>query len=96
MSDAIVHISQYTILGPQLKRDNGVLEAVYSLYYLPVQYVLLLPFTPGEDTDFRTEVQALIKKNALDKRVQLIESRAPSVTPEAFASAVLHDGRLYE
>jgi len=82
----------FYILGPSVKPDNGVLEAIYSLQYLPQNYQLLLPSDSQADEMFQIEITSHIKKNALSKRVHFV-SAEEATAPEAFASAMLKMAR---
>jgi hypothetical protein len=82
----------FYILGPTVKRDNGVLEAIYSLQYLPQNYRLLLPAAAHTDEMFQIEIASHIKKNALGSRVHFV-STDDGIAPEAYASALLKMAR---
>jgi hypothetical protein len=82
----------FYILGPALKRDNGVLEAIYSLQYLPQNYQLFLPAAASADEMFQIEIASHIKNNALGQRVHFVSADA-GVAPEAYASAMLKMAR---
>lgn len=82
----------FYILGPAVKRNNGVLNAIYSLQYLPQNYQLLLPASNISDEMFQVEITSHIKKNALDGRVHFVSSGEGS-EPEAYASAMLKMAR---
>ena|SRR5688572_24425772 len=77
------------IVGPALKRDNGVLEAICSLQYLPTSYKLILPAASPEDSSFRKEIMSKIEQSALRERVLFSNNVRSAESPEAFASAVL-------
>jgi hypothetical protein len=79
----------FFIIGPAMQPDNGVLEAIYSLLYLPLNYKLMLPTVAPENTTFREEVTTAIEKNALQERVHFVYPGNSTGSPEAFASAAL-------
>lgn len=83
----------YYILGPAVKPNNGVLEAIYSLQYLPQNYQLLLPANTDIDEIFHGEIITHIKRNALGNRVHFISTDMTDEAPEAYASAVLKMAR---
>ncbi len=87
-------VKNFFIMGPAMQDNNGVIEAVYSLYYLPVNFKLLLPAVCSADEQFRNKIVSIIKENALDERVYFINSQNSSNgSPEAFASAVFDMAR---
>ncbi|MET0779643.1 MAG: hypothetical protein ABWY71_02300 [Candidatus Saccharimonadales bacterium] len=84
----------FFIIGPAMQPDNGVLEAIYSLLYLPLNYKLMLPtVASSEDMTFREEINAAIEKNALRERVHFVKQGSSAGSPEAFASAALKMSR---
>ena len=86
-------VKDYFIIGPAVQPDNGVLEAIYSLLYLPLNFKLMLPAAMPEDMPFHLEVTAAIEQNALHDRVHFIKQGTPTDSPEAFASAALQMSR---
>lgn len=83
----------FYILGPALKPNNGVLEAIYSLQYLPQNYQLLLPAAADRDDMFRGEIITHIQKNALGHRVHFVSAGTAAQAPEAYASVLLKMAR---
>jgi hypothetical protein len=88
-----VRAQEFVIMWPSVRPGNGVLEAIFSLFYLPLQYEMILPLPKNVDPAYRSKITSVIKENGLTQRVRLVESRAPSASPEAFASAVLRANR---
>jgi hypothetical protein len=93
ISAAQPQMKDYFIVGPSLKPDNGVMEAIFSLYYLPQNYKLILPATLADNETFYDEVVSLVKANALEERVYFSKDTGSMKSPEAFASAVLNTAR---
>ncbi|HSX16958.1 MAG TPA: hypothetical protein VLH86_02550 [Patescibacteria group bacterium] len=87
------NVKDYFILGPTLQRDNGVLEAIYALYYLPPNYKLILPSAAPEDMSYQNEVLSVVNKNALSERVHFMKNSRSADSPEAYASAMLSFSR---
>jgi hypothetical protein len=85
--------TDYFIVGPALKPGNGVVEAIYSLFYLPQNYKLILPTAAKNSDRFFDEIVALVKKNDLEQRVYFSKETATTKTAEGFASAVLNTAR---
>ncbi|HEV7454679.1 MAG TPA: hypothetical protein VGO07_05465 [Candidatus Saccharimonadales bacterium] len=86
-------MKDFFIIGPAMQPDNGVLEAIYSLLYLPPNYKLMLSSVMSEDTTFREEINAAIEQNALHERVHFVNQGNSVRSPEAFASAALKMSR---
>ena len=96
--DMAIHATQsqntdYFIVGPALKPGNGVVEAIYSLFYLPQNYKLILPTAIKNSDRFFDDIVALVKKNDLEQRVYFSKQTASTESPEGFASAVLNTTR---
>jgi len=93
-----IHMTQaqntdYFIVGPALKPENGVVEAIYSLFYLPQNYKLILPTAAKNSERFFDDIVALVKKNDLEQRVYFSRETPNVASPEGFASAVLNTAR---
>ncbi len=86
------HTTDYFIVGPALKPDNGVLEAIYSLFYLPHNYKLILP-TATRTNRFFHEIVDVVKENDLEQRVYFSHQDPAAASAEGFASAVLNTAR---
>jgi hypothetical protein len=93
MTTAPNQAHDYFIIGPAMQPDNGVLEAIYSLLYLPPNYKLMLPAGMPQGTAFYKQVTTAIEQNALHSRVHFVISGPSAGTPEAFASAALQMSR---
>jgi hypothetical protein len=93
MSPDQTSTKDYFIIGPMMQPGNGVLEAIYSLLYLPSNYKLMLPAATPEDMPFRKEVTAAIEQNALHDRVHFVKAGTSTASPEAFASTALQMSR---
>jgi hypothetical protein len=96
--DMAIHMTgqqntDYFIVGPALKPGNGVLEAIYSLFYLPQNYKLILPTAAKKSDRFFDDIVALVKKNDLEQRVYFSKENSSVESPEGFASAVLNTAR---
>jgi hypothetical protein len=85
--------TDYFIMGPALRPDNGVMEAVYSLFYLPANYKLILPTAVNDSDRFFKEIVALVKQNDLAQRVYFSKQTPSTESAEGFASAVLNTAR---
>jgi len=85
--------TDYFIVGPAIKPENGVIEAIYSLLYLPQNYKLILPTASQASERFFDEIVALVRKNDLEQRVYFSKESVPVKSPEGFASAVLDTAR---
>lgn len=81
------------IVGPVLKPENGVVEAIFSLFYLPQNYKLILPAATKSSDRFFNDIVALVKKNDLQQRVYFSKESDTTKSPEGFASAVLNTAR---
>jgi acetylornithine deacetylase/succinyl-diaminopimelate desuccinylase-like protein len=79
----------FFILGPIVDWDSGVLEAVYALNYLPDNYRLIVPVRHDPTGILRQEIEAAVRENSLEERVQFIAIPDTAASPEAFASAAL-------
>lgn len=93
-----IHTSQsknidYFIVGPALKPGNGVVEAIYALFYLPQNYKLILPAAFKNSDRFFNDIVALVKKHDLEQRVYFSHETQDMKSPEGFASAVLNTAR---
>lgn len=100
---------QTLIMGPAMIPGNGVLEAVYAMYYLPMSYKLVFPTATPEDKLFREKVATLAQENELYGRVRFGNeeatpsdftiilsdaiAKAEGESPEAVASAILKSAR---
>jgi len=85
--------TDYFIMGPVLKPGAGVIEAIYSLFYLPANYKLILPAALSNYDAYYNQIVALVKKNSLEERVYFSKESTPIKSAEGFASAVLDTAR---
>lgn len=61
---------EFVILGPKLIRDNRVLEAIHSLYFLPENFKMIFISGPSTDHSLISEITTMLKRNALGHRVR--------------------------
>ena len=62
--------NDFIILGPSMGSGGKVLDAVHALYFLPDNFKLILTGRHTVDQSFLDELEALIDRNDLGKRVQ--------------------------
>jgi hypothetical protein len=66
--------NDFTILGPTMAASDTVLNAIYSLYFLPDNYKLILTGSKDTDQSFYNKVVTLVKSHDLAHRVAFKEN----------------------
>jgi hypothetical protein len=87
MSTATVSnsIKDFVILGPTLAPNNGVLEAIHALYYLPENYKIVFTGSAPVDQSFYKEVITLVEHDELSDRVHF-------TSDSSFSQVAIVDG----
>jgi hypothetical protein len=81
------------ILCPRVTKRDGVIEAIYALYYLPQTYKLIINTTGVQDAPTGDMVQALSCQESLMDRVILKSGEAGAsdeTSPFLFADIVVY------
>lgn len=88
-----IQARELVVYCPRATKNDGVIEAIYALYYLPQNYTLVVNTNGIQDAETADKIQALSCQESIMDRIALRNEKAGSsdeTSPFLFADIVLY------